>query len=403
MKLKRLLAVSMVVTLGLSCTAFAGVAVNIPKGGTVAIEQEKTEEEAPVIVLTYEEAVEMAIKNNSSIKQLVESLDDIEDTRQMVGDALYLQTIPGFATETTTYLDSDTANLLTTLNSLETNIKTVRYTEEILKNTCELMVKNYMTEIIKAENNVAMMETNLEMSRTTTYFNRIKYDLGMISLTELNKAINDNKTTEHTFELTKLARETAYNSLSRLVGFDHGEKYVIEYAPQYEIYPVQNNMDSFVSRKINTDPSLKIVEGQISDAEFGMKFAAIDNSPSYEERKEKVEQAGRNYNDKKNDLVLAIKNGYAAVKQAEGNIETLKLTLANTQKQYDNAVISRELGYITDVELMGAKLALTKAENDVEAAIMSHDLAKFMLDHPYLSAGSASSADSASSAAAQQK
>ncbi len=390
MKFKRGLAVFAASMMAFNCTAFAGVVSVIPKGGTVAIEQEDTEDEVPARVITYEEAVEMAIKNNSSLKELKEQVEDLEEQQENIGYALYTQTIPGIALPTTTYLDSMTANLLTSLNMINATLDTLEYSEQITKESCELIVKSYMAEIIQSENSLDMMGTNVKMSRQTDYFTRIKYDLGMISETEFNKAINDSKTTEYTYELSKLAVQTSYNKLSRIIGLNNGEKYTIEYAPEYELYPVQNNIEAFVERKLANDPMLKIEDVAVQDAEFRMKFVAIDNGDNYETRNQKLEKAGRSYNDKKRDLELAIKNGYITVKQAEGNIETLKLTLENTQKQYDNAVISHELGYVTEVELMGAKLALTKAESDVQMAILSHDMAKFMLDHPYLGTSSAS-------------
>jgi len=372
-----------------NCTVFGAGLVSLSSSNENAIIPvvKTTEEEVPKRVITYEEAVELAIKNNSSLGELEDKLEALEESEEQLGYALGLQTMPGVPGSV--YMDSATVNLLSTLTTVQNGIKTIEDSKRIAKESCELIVKSYMAEIIGAENNFEMMKANLEMSRENTYFNRLKYDMGMLSETEFIKAINDNKTVEQNYRMTELLVENAYNKLGNIIGV-RNEKFVIEYEPVYEKYPEQANIIAFANKMADMSPTLKIADRTVEEAEFNMRVVAIDNGKSYDERDRELNAAGRNYNDTRNALLLAVKNGYITVKQAEANIETLKMTLENTQKQYDNAVISRELGYITDVELMGAKLALTKAEGDVKTAILNHDMAKFMLDHPYLSASSGS-------------
>lgn len=393
MSFRRVSAVFLTAMMTFSCTAYGAGLASISSANPNAITPvvEVTEEEVPARVITYNEAVEMAIKNNSSLRTLEDNLEKLQETEEDLGMALSMvgmPGVPGMPTGHTYYIDSATATILTSLNTVQNSINTVEDSKEITEAACELTVKNYMNAIISGENNYAMMMDNLEISRATTYFNRIKYDLGMISLTEFNKALNDNKNVEYTVKLTKLALDTAYNNLGNIIGLNDGQKFVIDYSVVYEEYPEQMNLNTFANKLADASPTLKIADRKVDDAEFNKKVVAVDNGTSLEERNRNLEAAGREYNDTRNGLLLAVRNGYITVKQAEANIETLKLTLADTQKQYDNAVISHSLGYITDVELAGAKLGLTKAENDVETAIMNHDLAKFMLDHPYLSASS---------------
>lgn len=371
MKFKRFAAVFMAALMVGGCTAFAA--------------EPTAEAETPQVrVITYDEAVDLAIKNNTNIKSLKDNVETLEDNQEKLGNALFYQTIPGVSQSETTYLDSNTVGILTSLNTIETSLKNAKYSEKMLKDGCELVVKNYMTQIVNGERNVDMLTDSLKISSENLRFAGIKYDLGMISETDYTTAKSDYEKTKLNLDMTKLNLETNYNGFSRLIGLKTDEKYIVDYNIAYEKYPDVSDVNGLANRLIYDDPSLKIAEGTVNNAEFGMKYVALENGDNYDTRKQSVTDAGRKYNDTKNDLVLAVKNGYITVKQAELNIERLTLNVENAQKAYDNAVVSHKVGYITDIQLEGAELALKSAKAELAEAIQSHDMAKFMLERPYM-------------------
>lgn len=371
MNFKKGVAVFMAALMVSGCTVFAA-------------ESQTTADTPEVRIITYDEAVELAVKNNTSIKSLKDNIETLEDNQEKLGDALFLQTIPGAPTSNVTYLDSTTASILTSLNTIETNLKNAKYSERMLKDGCELVVKNYMTQIVNGERNVDILTDSLSISSENMKFAGIKYDLGMISETEYTTAKNDYENTKITLELTKLNLETNYNGFSRLLGLKDGEKYTVSYDIEYEKYPDQTDLTGLINKLTYDDPSLKIAEGTVNDAEFSMKYVAFENGASYSTREQNVTDAGRKYNDTKADLELAVKNGYITVKQAELNIDKLIIAEENAQKTYDNAVVNHKVGYITDIQLKSAELALKSAKAELTEAIQSHDLAKFMLERPYM-------------------
>ena len=76
MGFKRGLAVLMTATLIFGTTAYgAGLATIVDKDGA-AVKSEQAE--VPVRTITYEEAVELAVKNNSSLKKLADEMDTLE-------------------------------------------------------------------------------------------------------------------------------------------------------------------------------------------------------------------------------------------------------------------------------------------------------------------------------------
>lgn len=383
MGLKRGLAVFMTATLIFGTTAYgAGLATIVDKDGA-AVESEQAE--VPVRTITYEEAVELAVKNNSSLKKLADEMDTLEDQKEQLWYMLALKALP--ESMQPVVIPNSTISLFENVNAIETGMDTIKYSKQMTEEACELMVKNYFAAIVQNENNLEMVKKNCEMVSKTTHFNRLKYDLGMISETEFKAALNEHKAAEYNVQLMQMSVDTAYNNLKRLIGIKD-EKVVIDYAPVFSEYPVQADLDVFANRKIINAPTLLMAEDTVEAAEFKMNYIALDNATSYESREKNLNDAGRKYNDTKNDLLLAVKNGYFAVKQAELNIANLEAKLEEAERTYETAKLSHSLGYVTDVELIGAGLGVDSARNNYETAVLNHDLAKFMLDHPYLSAGS---------------
>lgn len=371
MKFKRGIAAFIAAMMVCGCTVFGA---------------EQTQAEV-VRVIAYEEAVELAIKNNNSLKTLADNLDTLEKQNEKLWDALGLQIIQE-SQNTPIYLPGSTVSVFTSINTIESSMKNIKYSKEMTEDGCELVVKNYMTAIVNGEKSVEMLKDSFDMVSKNTQFNRIKYDLGMLSETEYKEALNDYTEAKYTLELAEFNLETAYNNLSDIIGLRNGEKFVVEYNVDYEQYPVEADLNAWANSKISNDPMLKIAQNSVDDAEFQMDYVAIDNGTDYDTRDKNLSAAGRDYNDTKNSLILALKNGYITVKQAEINIENKKIALEEAQTAYNNAVLSRQVGYITDTELQGAGIALKKAEADLESAILNHDIAKFMLDRPYMLAQS---------------
>ena len=85
-------------------------------------------------------------------------------------------------------IPNSTISLFENVNAIETGMDTIKYSKQMTEEACELMVKNYFAAIVQNENNLEMVRNNCEMVSKTTHFNRLKYDLGMISETEFKAA-----------------------------------------------------------------------------------------------------------------------------------------------------------------------------------------------------------------------
>lgn len=371
MKFKRGIAVFMAMMVFCTTTAFGG---------------ETTTEENPVRVISYDEALELATKHSYELKSSKLEMEKLEDSREDVWYALDGQTTPGTSTGTT-YLDSFSATYLNSLNAIEASIKTLKYSDEIQKVGLETQLLTYLLSTQVMEDSINICEETVEISRQTTHFARIQYDLGLISKNELDEAISKNSEIENTYEKVKNSYAQQYNSFASFLGLKD-TNFVVDYEFVYEAYPECGDLDAFANRLASNDLSLKILDNQVSVAQFSKDFTALEDGASFDERNRDLASAGINYNKGKDQLVLSIKNAYLDLKNIELEIEDLNRDLENTKKSYETGLLQYELGYITKTELKGMELALKQAETELKEFEMNHTLNKFLLNHPYLLATS---------------
>ena len=350
---------------------------------------ENTENDNGIRVITYDEAIELATKENSSLKQISDTLDYINDTKSLM-----------FAGSNYPMLPDDGSNYLVTaarfqqlsaVNSLNTQQKSLRLTQELTDLSIEAGVKGEMTTISVLEQNYKLAKESLELAKEQLSQTSKMYRLGMVSKSDYEKAMKEVANQEQQIKQLEMSMEQEYNSFAKLLGIDENEEFQIEYNVEYEPVEKITDMDAFVNTKIKTDLALQMEKQNVDSASFGLNFF-IDtgNGTDYDKQKLDVKTAERNYADSVKAKENSIKNAYIGLQNTESERKVLENKLAQAKADYETAKVNYQVGNITKLQLDSAELAITQAEIALEQNTLTHDVNKFMLDNTCLLSGASS-------------
>ncbi len=370
----------------------SGILISALMAGSVyAGETAKSDTENTTRVITYDEAIALATKENSSLKEITDNLKYIDDTKSVM-----------FAGSNYPMLPDDGSNYLVTaarfqqlsaVNSLNTQQKNLGVTKELTKLSIEAGVKGEMTTITTLEKNYELAKESLELAKQQVSQKGTMYRLGMLSWNDYEKAMKDVDTQEEQLKQIEMSITQEYNSFKKLLGLKDDEKFEIEYNVEYEPVEKITDMDSFVNTKISTDLALKIEKENVKSASFGLNlFIDTGNGTDYDKQELNVKTAERNYAESVKAKENSIKNAYIGLQNTESQRVVLENELAQAKKDLETAKINYEVGNITKIQCDAAELAVTKAETALMQNTLTHDVSKFMLDNTCLLSGATTTA-----------
>ena len=373
----------------LSCVLVSALMTANVFAGEKVESTENIENDNGVRVITYEEAIELATKENSSLKQISDTLDYINDTKSLM-----------FAGSNYPMLPDDGSNYLVTaarfqqlsaVNSLNTQQKNLRLTQELTDLSIEAGVKGEMTTISVLEQNYELAKESLELAKEQLSQTSTMYRLGMVSWNDYEKAMKEVANQEQQIKQLEMSMEQEYNSFAKLLGIDENEEFKIEYNVEYEPVEKITDMDAFVNTKIKTDLALQMEKQNVDSASFGLNlFIDTGNGTDYDKQKLDVKTAERNYADSVKAKENSIKNAYIGLQNTESERKVLENKLAQAKADYETAKVNYQVGNITKLQLDSAELAITQAEIALEQNTLTHDVNKFMLDNTCLLSGASS-------------
>ena len=378
MNFKKLTAAALALTMVFTANAFAA-------DKNSDYEQEK-------IVITYDEAVQKAIDNTTSIDTLDDSLELMEKNKESLYTSLNGY-FPYVGTDTT--VDSSIATLLSSVGTIDSNTRSYRYQKQMLEETAELMVKNYFNTIVTSESALELAKESLQLKQLEYSQLVMKHNLGMLSDNELETAKNEITTLKSNVTTAELAIDSVYESLANTMGLNKYVDFEIDYDLEYEPFTMTTGLEGYINVKTESDPSVMVAKINLESAEYQQKISVYDTEAySYLSKENDVKSADRSLGDTQKNLRTSIVSAYNSITQLESTRESLEAALADAQTAYETAKVKYEIGNITELEYRQAELAVKSAENNILSNTSSHDLLVFQFEHPYMLSSSSGSSQS---------
>ena len=186
--------------------------------------------------LTYEEAEEKTLRNNSTLKNLSASMKLAESNL----DLSY--------TETSADSGTDFSNLISFLNS-----KASYENSELSKVAQEESIKHSLKEsyinMIKTRREISLGELQLETDKMNLDISKAKLKAGKISQSEYNSLELSYNTEKEQLETKKENLELNYVSLNILMGTDTTKRYNFVMPAVYEPFELDIPVESYINSK----------------------------------------------------------------------------------------------------------------------------------------------------------
>ncbi len=349
----------------------------------------KTEAVQEPTILTYEKAVELAIKESNDLKNLKLDKESktikIDDALDQFGTSLY---------------DPQVLALMKLQKSDKINTDKTAKMENYIKQALAFKIKSTFTNINLMEKDLELKKmqlSNMNKKRDTL---ALKLEYGMESRTNLTtKDIEINQAKKDIEKLEKELEEQ-YIELNKSIGYDSFKRYEIEkIALEYEpIKDTQEDIDFKATRAISSDINIWGKKQQLDIQRIDVDFYALNYISGLPSNKQanptpykaldldskitsnEIEQA-------KEDLRKSVIDKYNSIKKLEIAYENTNLKLKELEEKKRILEVAIQAGTAINQDYNDLLLGINEVNNGIDKIKSQHALLVEMYNNPLLVGG----------------
>lgn len=336
--------------------------------------------------VSYEEAVEKAMKNNLSIKIIEE---DITIAREKQEDAhnlvIFHRPFVEDYTAPEAYFTAETVHLNTLLAMIQADYgaQAAKYQKQIQEGVIKYQVKALFDSIVNLKKDLELSNKALEITKINLESTNQKAALGLESEYNKIKTEQDYEKQQKQLEALKKSLDNEYIKLNRLMGIDvkarNPLEYVLQYTPLEEI-----SLDSYIERSIEKDPIIKLKEQAVAQAEYSLHIYPSTGLDNFTVRESQLKQARMEAVQVKNNLRDKLHTTYNQIKQLEEQYQIDTVNLQQAKEQYNILKTQYDLGMVIELNLKQAELAILSAQVAQEKTAVQHAQLVYLFNNPYL-------------------
>lgn len=363
--------------------------------------EDVTDEETDI--LSYDDALELAKKKSSQLKQIDDSIDYLDELRDDLGDSYH--TLDEYSVVLNTYgLGSEydstsfstasqqlqlrvqsniesTIDVARNIKSVDLQRSSVPLNEEIVNNTIEISLIGYLTAIQNYQMNIQLLEENIKLQEENIENMRLKNELGMESDYNLKSAETELKTNKASLEQLKLSLENQKQNLKTFLGNENDV--FVDFDTDFNALK-DVALESYIIKKTQADPSIKLLKNDVETAQYKVRTNSGYQSESHISVYNDLKTAQRALSDAQDKMEKNIRNTYNSIKQLEENNKALLEKVEQAKRDYNTVAISYRAERATIYQVNQAKLAILSAEQAVQQNILDYKTLVFTFEHPYL-------------------
>jgi outer membrane protein TolC len=373
---------------GFAADAGVSSAVAIGEGGAeqTAVTAEAIPGEEAIFYLTYEEAVELALKNSMELKNARQDVVQAEEMRDHLSRMRtfgYTPFGPGYD-----YQDALDRELL--LNFLQADIawQMARKQVGILEEAIALQVRSAYDAVLKKLDEIEVSDLTLAYAAEKVRQAEIKAERGMESLFNLQMLREDYNEEKQKRDVLEKQLEEAFLGLNELLGLEKEERPNLkgEFLPDW-LEDV--NLERHLTRVLNGNPLLWLQEQKIRMAEYGLALYTYNvGAEPYKVKEIDVLKEKNNLAAMKEDLETTILSLYNQLQQLENQYALLEVNLAKAQKALDAVTARYAQGMAVAIDVQQAELAIAQLENQLQNILITYEQLKILFEKPWLKSAS---------------
>ncbi|MDR1913353.1 MAG: TolC family protein [Clostridiales bacterium] len=334
------------------------------------INQPKT---ANPIIIEYDQALKDAYSANSTLLNLSESFDVLNEQHSDTVDQL---SELGYAYNLDSQPFTDT---LRALKNIEVTMSSLPHNEQMVRETTEYMLRGTLSSIAQNEMDLQIMEENINLQSATVKSMKLKLELGMVSETNLKAAEQSLEQMQVNKEGLELIIKGERANLGKILNLPMNREIIVLYDPTIEAIR-QVDFSSYIGE----DPMIKLKRAEIDKAQYALDTVVSDLTDSKLQKQADLMTANRAYDDAVRDLSAAMTTTYNKLNQIAQNQKSLEIDVQKAKDNYKSMSINYQAGTVTLFELDTCKAAILNAEATLAKNEYTFWTMTFGLQHPYL-------------------
>lgn len=357
---------------------------------TLETTTETTELEETDLIITLEEAQNLAIENSYAISNLNRK---IEDTKDLISNQKDLQsTMSDLLKLPLQFIPSDITNDY--VNSLMIKkgygVKGAQVQLTVLENTL-----NQTKEVLKigaasAYYNVLLSQKTVELNNAL-YENaqghlrtaKVRFENGVITKLELLKAemaVNSAKTDMFNAEDDLKIKQLEFNNT---IGLDLDQEVLLVSAVEWSDMP-DITLEDAIASSMETRPEIENKKAEFELKEIEVSAITSYYTPNLRQHKfalEELEEARYNYNQTYRDIELDVRSKYFDLVKSERAIVNINETIDLSKEALRVTKLLYEYDLATLQDVSDAEVALTQTEIGKYQMLIGYNIARMLFDN----------------------
>lgn len=332
--------------------------------------------------LSYEKAVELAIKNSLDIKQIDRKLQKIETTNKELDKKSERLSIPGIDYPEK---EDDWNQLLYSLEKEDKEKKlnefSARYTKRMLEDT----IRNLFHSIESSVLDLQDYDQQIQLKQKELQIAKVRYSVGKISRYDYDLIKTSLEGMKRTKEQKRLELQKQKLELNKYLRLNNLDEYTLVSIP-YQYQPItltDAELNSHAVRASHTNMDVVAKENGIS-----LQQLLIDQNLVLGNRKiqqEDVYIANTENLKLKEDIREGVKREYANLKLTEERIELLLYRKEVMKQELQNDMVRLKYGKISKFSIEEKKMQLSELERQYTESVKEYELAKIHFQNLYVS------------------
>ncbi|TZE82906.1 TolC family protein [Calorimonas adulescens] len=335
---------------------------------------------------TLEEAIDYALQNNDSLKNMdlqIEIMqnqyDQVEYRLKRQFDVKDLNDIPdskAYKMGVSTY-DAD-RQVLIAPKELKNGIDTLENTKKQLEEAIKLSVEQAYYKVLEDEQNLDVLNTSLELAQKAQSIAKVQFDKGMITEDQLLQAEIGVSGVNMQIDQAKATLEKDMLNLKRQLGLPLKSELKLETVfkvPDISGIDVEEGVESALKNRMEIleakkdldikQQDFELIKKYYSDITFQYKSGLLNLNTSQEKLKS-AEQ----------DVELDVRSKYLDMKSASSALPVLQMNVEKAQESLRLAQLRFENGLGTIVDVLNAQNTLLQNQLDLVKTQHGLNLAK---------------------------
>ena len=346
--------------------------------------------ESKANILTYEDAVELAISKSTTLKSMSLDIDKALEKRNKANEtvgffSLDAENNAGYFSLGGNVADALVSSSVNGLIALDRQWQISQKNYDLEKEKIAYKVLTAYHNVLKAQRDVDVATNALETAVQDNKIIDLKNQYGLASSFEKTQANQALIAANDAIKSKQAALDTKYLELNKMLSIDNiKDKVLVATTVMTDI----NNFDleTHISRIKNSSPTVWMFEQQAYLAQLSVDNYTFNQNTydTYKVKKIEAEAARDSVNVHKQQLEDGMRSIYAGIEELESAYQELVTMEETLQKTYNNTKLLVDLGLVAKIELIKLEEQLNSLEVQKFHLTSQHQQLVYTLNKPWV-------------------